>query len=108
MTAPTKRERGLKDMHAAIAVATGMIEEEWPKAELDDPMVRSTRKAIIRIRQYDKARLEQLSTFVEAILLNAEGFALMFDLATKKPMEFQALVVLAQVELERKAEAVAA
>lgn len=108
MTEPTKREKGLKDMHAAISVAMGLIEEEWPRAELDDPMVRSTRKAIIRIRQYDKAKLEQLTLIVDTILINAEGFALMFELATKKPMEFQAFAVWAGIELARKPEAAAA
>lgn len=108
MTEPTKREKGLLDAKSAIINAARELDMAWPITMLNNPMVTADKDVLCRTYRYDMAKLRQAAAIIDSILINVDGFATMFELASKKPMEFQALVVLAQVELERKPEAVAA
>lgn len=108
MTEPTKREKGLLDMKSAIAAAARGLDVEWPLSMLNDPMTRADRQQLCRTYRYDLSRLQQAAQVIDSILINADGFAVLFELAARKPDDFQALVVLARIELERKPEAVAA
>lgn len=104
----TSREAKLSNAVSAIRDAAREIDINWPQSVIDDPMTNTMRAELFTIRRRDLAALKMGAAIVESMLLNADGFALLIELAGKKPKEFAAIVVLAQVELERKPEAVAA
>lgn len=102
---PTKREKGLMDMRTALANAARAVDMDWPVTMLDNPMVSADQDVLCRAYRYDMSKLQQAAQIVDTILINADGFGLMFELAAKKPMEFQALAVWAKIELDRPAPA---
>lgn len=104
----TPRETKLSNSATAIRTAARELDMDWPQSVIDDPMTPATRAELFAIRRQDIAALNMGAAIVDAMLLDADGFATLIDLAVKMPKEFRALVVLAQVELERKPQAAAA
>lgn len=102
MTEPTKREKGLMDAKSAIMNAARELDIAWPISMLNNPMISADKDVLCRSYRYDMAKLRQAAAIIDSILINADGFANMFELAAKKPMEFQALAICAQIELDRK------
>lgn len=102
MSEPTKREKSLLDAKTAILNAARTIDIDWPLTMLNNPMVSADKDMLCRAYRYDMDRLKQAAAIVDAILINADGFATMFALAASKPADFQALAVWAGIELERK------
>lgn len=98
----TPREAKLSNAATAIRSAARQVDMDWPQSILDDPMTTRARAELFRIKRREIAELNMGAAIVEAMLLNADGFAVLIELAGKKPMEFAAIVVLAQVELDRK------
>ena len=98
-----KREQRLFDVVSAIRAEARRLDADWPRSVMDDPMTPSAKRDLFASRIFDAGCLKTAAGIVDAMLLNADGFSVMITLAQKKPADFQALVVLAQIEIDRPA-----
>lgn len=104
----TPREKRITDIASALRNAARQKDMDWPRAGLTDPMITGDRHTLLKSRVYDADCVKQGAQIIEAMLVDADGFATLYALAGKDIAAFKALVVLAQIELDRKPEAVAA
>lgn len=104
----TPRQAKLVDAATEVDTAAKHLEMDFPRSALDDPMTPSARRELIAIRLRDVDSLKLASKTVMAVAVDPDGFGLMMELRTKNRAAFDALVVLARIELDRKPEAVAA
>lgn len=102
------RSKQLLDVRSAIQSAVREMESDWPASKLNDPMLTNAQRDLLRTRLYDIERLKQGQQIVEAMIDKADGWSTLFSLASKYPEAFDALVVLAEVELKREPERAAA
>lgn len=98
----TPRQAKLVAASDAVDAAKRKIEMDWPRSALDNPMLAPMQREIYVARQMDVASLDLASKTVMAVAADPDAFGMLMDLRSKKPKEFAAIVVLAQVELDRK------
>lgn len=104
----TPREERILAIHQALTNAARENEMNWPRSGLSDPMVTGDRHILLKTRVHDTDCLKQAATIIEAMMLDADGFATLFELAAKKRWAFDSCVLLAKQELAAKDEQVAA
>ena len=98
----TPRQAKLVDAANRVNEAALALEMDFPRADLDNPMVPPARRELIAIRQRDVASLRLASATVMAIAADPDAFGKLIELRAKKPAEFDAIMVLVQIELDRK------
>lgn len=99
----TPRQARLADAATAINNAAIAMEADFPRAEIDDPMVPAMRRELVQIRQRDVASLRLGSKTVMAIAEDPDAYGLLMQLRAEKPADFAAIMVLVKIELERPA-----
>lgn len=99
MSEPTKREKSLLDAKTAILNAARTIDIDWPLTMLNNPMVSADKDVLCRAYRYDMDRLKQAAEIIDAMMVDADGFAVLFELAAKKKWAFNSCVLLAKQEL---------
>lgn len=99
----TPRQAKLVDAAEACRNAARTLEMDYPRAELDDPMIAPGRRELVAIRQRDVASLKLAEASMMKLAADPDSYALLMDLHDKKPAEFAAIMVLVKNELERPA-----
>lgn len=97
----TPRQAKLVAASHAVDNAKRKIEMDWPRSALDNPMLAPMQREIYVARQKDVASLDLASKTVMAVAADPDAFGMLMDLRSKKPMEFDAIMVLVKIELER-------
>lgn len=103
MTKRTQREERILCIHQAIASAARQMEMDWPKSALDDPMLTGDKHILFKARVHETECLKQAASIIEAMFVDADGFATLFELAARDLKVWAALVTLAKIELDRLA-----
>lgn len=97
----TPRQAKLVDAHEACRNAARVLEMDFPLSELDDPMTAPGRREIVEIRQRDIASLKLAGNTAMAVAADPDAFGLLMKLRAEKPADFEAIMVLVRIELER-------
>lgn len=101
----TPRQTKLVNAAEAVETAKNRLEADWPLSDLNDPMMSQAKRDLYRARHADVASLDLASKTVMAVAADPEAFGKVMELRAKKPADFQAIMVLVQIELERPAPA---
>ena len=104
----SNRGKRLIEARDAVLSAVRDLEMDWPASKLEDPMLTEYQRIIYRTRLYDIESLKLGAKTIEAMIEKADAFRTLFLLASRKPAVFDALVVLAEIELAKKEPRVAA
>lgn len=102
------REKDLAARSTAIDAAINALDMEWPAARREELSMNEQGRAMVWIFEQDHKALVGAKAIIDAMLVDADGFGTLFTLAARDMKAFKAIVVLAQVEMERQPEAVAA
>jgi hypothetical protein len=108
LTKRTPREERIMAIHQAITSQVRQMEMDWPRSKLTDPMLTGDKHILLKTRVYDTDCVKQGATIIEAMFVDADGFAALFELAAKKKWAFDSCVLLARQELAAKDEQEAA
>lgn len=100
-------QREAKLANAATAIRSAAREQDmnWPQSVIDNPMTPPMRAELFAIQRRDIAALNLGAAIVEAMLLDADGFAVLIELRQKKKWAFDGCVVLARQQLAAKDDA---
>ena len=104
----TPREKRLAAIASAVSNAAREMEMDWPRAGLTDPMVTGDKHILLKARVHDTDCVKQGAQIIEAMLVAADGIHPLMTLAGRDRKAFDAIVILAQIELDRKPSEVAA
>lgn len=104
----TPRQAKLVAASNAVDACKRQIESDWPRSMLDDPMVNPLQREIVAARLHDVAALDLASKTVMAVAEDPDAYGLLMKLRAEKRSDFDAIMVLVKIELERKPKAVAA
>ena len=104
----TPRQAKLVSASEAVDACKRQIESDWPRSAMDNPMLTPLQREIYVARQIDVAALDLASKTVMAVAEDPDAYGLLMKLRAEKPADFKAIMVLVQIELERKPEAAAA
>lgn len=97
----TPRQAKLVNAAEACRNAARAIEMDFPRSEMDDPMTTPMRRELIASRQRDVASLKLAEASMMKLAADPDAYAALMDLRDKKPADFEAIMVLVKVELER-------
>ena len=104
----TDREKRIAAIDQELRDVVRHMEMDWPKAHLDDPMLTGDKRILHKARVYDTDCVRQGADIIKAMLVAADGIHALMTLAGRDRKAFDAIVILAQIELDRQPEAVAA
>ncbi|WP_240233596.1 hypothetical protein [Devosia lacusdianchii] len=104
----TPRQAKLVRASEAVDRCKREIESDWPRSKMDDPMLHPDKRAIFASKQDDVAALDLASKAVMAVAADPDQFGKVMELRRKDRSAFDAIMVLVDIELARKPEAVAA
>lgn len=104
----TPRQLKLVRASESVDACKRQIESDWPRSAMDDPMLHPDKRAIFVSKQNDVAALDLASKTVMAVAEDPDAYGLLMKLRAEKPADFKAIMVLVQIELERKPEQAAA
>ena len=104
----TPRQAKLVRASEAVDACRRQIEMDWPLSAMDDPMLSTMQREIFASRQLDVAALDLASKTVMAVAEDPDAYGMLMKLRAEKRSDFDAIMVLVQIELDRKPEAVAA
>lgn len=100
----TPRQDKLVTASMAVDSAIKDIERKYPASRLDDPIMSPMMREIIVAARLDIPALDLASKTVMAVAADPENFGACMKLRAEKPKEFEAIMVLVRIELERKPE----
>lgn len=98
----TPRQQRLVAAADACRNSARSLEMDYPRADLDDPMVPLLRRELVMARQKDVASLKLAEATLMAIAEDADGYAVLLELRAKKRWAFDSCVELARQELADK------
>jgi hypothetical protein len=98
----TPRQAKLVAASEAVDACKRQIESDWPRSAIDNPMLTPMQREIYVARQLDVAALDLASRTVMAVAEDPDAYGLLMKLRAEKPADFKAIMVLVQIELERK------
>jgi hypothetical protein len=98
----TPRQAKLVAASEAVDSCKRQIETDWPRSKMDNPMLTPMQREIYLARQLDVAALDLASKTVMAVAEDPDAYGLLMKLRAEKPADFRAIMVLVQIELERK------
>jgi len=101
----TPRQAKLTNAAEACRNAARAMEMDFPRSELDDPMVSPLRRELVAIRQRDAASLKLAEASIMKLAADPDAYGLLMELRDKKPADFDAIMVLVKIEIERPAPA---
>lgn len=96
----TDREKRLLDVHSAIEAAAARLDIDWPKSMLEAPMTKMQR-VVVQSRHHDIACLKMGEQIITDILLDVEGFGVLFALARTDLVAFRGIVELARAAAKK-------
>lgn len=97
----TPRQQKLVDASDQCLNQARMIELDYPRSLLDDPMMPKMKRDIVAARLMDVAELRLASATIMVFSDDPEGYGQIVALRAKKRWAFDALVKLATDELAR-------
>lgn len=98
----TPRQAKLVAASEAVDACKRQIESDWPRSMLDDPMVNPLQRELVAARLKDVAALDLASKTVMAVAEDPDAYGLLMKLRAEKRSDFDAIMVLVKIELERK------
>jgi hypothetical protein len=98
----TDKGKRLLDIVTAIRNVAREHETEWPKSLLENPTITTVQADLYSARIYDTGCLKQGAQTIEAMVNKADAWSSLFLLAVRNPAAFDAIVVLAEIELARE------
>ena len=104
----TPRQAKLVRASEAVDACKRQIESDWPRSALDNAMLTPMQRDLYRSKQMDVAALDLASKTVMAVAEDPDAYGLLMKLRAEKRSDFNAIMVLVKIELERKPEAAAA
>lgn len=102
MTKRTPREEDLLSRAKANERAIYLLDSEWPQSRLAELSMTEQGRAIIASYKDDRKGLVATKAIIDAMMVDADGFAVLFELAAKKKWAFDSCVMLAKQELATK------
>jgi hypothetical protein len=98
----TPRQAKLVSASEAVDRCKRQIEMDWPRSKMDDPMLTTMQREIYASKKDDVAALDLASKTVMAVAEDPDAYGLLMKLRAEKRPEFDAIMVLVDIELARK------
>lgn len=98
----TPRQQKLVRASEAVDACKRGLEMDFPQSRLDDSMLTSAQRDLFRSKHLDIAALDLASKTVMAVAEDPDAYGLLMKLRADKPKEFAAIMVLVNIEIERK------
>lgn len=104
----TPRETNLANIVKALRYAVTHYDQQWPESELSEPMMHGDTHHYHKGKVNDAKLIKQGADIIDHMLVAADGIHALMTLAARDRKAFDAIVILAQIELDRKPSEVAA
>lgn len=101
----TPRQTKLVNASEAVDACKRELESDWPLSDLDKPTLTTMQRELYRSKHMDIAALDLASKTVMAVAVDPENFGKLMRLRAEKPSDFDAIMVLVDIELQRQAPA---
>lgn len=98
----TPREKDLMARSTAIEAAIQALDIEWPLPRREELAMTEQGRAMVWIYERDRQALAGAKAIIDALFTDADGFAVLFQLAATKKWAFDSCVLLAKQELAAK------
>jgi len=105
MTKRTPREEDLLGRAAAVEKAIHTLDLDWPASRIEELSMTEQGRALVSIYRHDRQKLVDTKLILDAMMVDADGYATIFRLAATRKWAFDSVVALAREELARPADA---